>query len=505
MVTVNPVMDKCLVAFTIVAALAVVSLSIAVLVYSNKNQAGAITPSRCWSRFKRLLDAKSSQACGDCMVKGYELGLGEVCEGSASSPAPSAGPLLGSAGILQGSGQTVKRAPVSQNKIIPLFWQDNGLLYEVHLTAGKSKVTAAFDTGSTNFIVATPASSSTNFYDTSTGKAISKADGSSCVNTVSYVSQSNTVQVFLDTLAFPQKVIQSQELCTQKVARVVNSGQQTQDFTINPFPVGATVKTTGASSMNVLGMAGVMQADIASICKTFPQPVHVSPVIRSFATYYQNLKKTDPTADADIVWSMMLGTPQSFTGGTAADDNSQAAGFIVFGPLSIPSCLQPVFTPMVPTLPSAPGLGSNPYQYYVVEVESCSIGKTSNAIGSYSKFPNFPKYLLVDTGTTLCLIPGLSADSTTRAINNVAVDETVLLTLKGGVIITYQTGDVKYQSGGQMANVFQAMDDATASNFSAADRNGNYTVGILGCTAMRNLYVEFNLSNSTIGFGQVST
>jgi hypothetical protein len=501
-------MHRCLVVITILVALLVVSLSIAIVVYSDKKQGGGIAPARCWSRFKRLLDAKSSQACGDCLVKGYELGLGEACDGegsSSSTPSPAPGPLLGSAGILQGSGQTIQRAAISQNKIIPLFWQDDGLLYEVHLTAGKSKVTAAFDTGSTNFIVATPASSSTNYYDTSTGKSITKADGSSCVNTVSYVSQSNTVQVFLDTLSFPQKVIQSQELCTQNVTRVVNDGTSSQNFTISPFPVGATIKTTGASSMNVLGMAGVMQTEIASICKTFPQPVHVSPVIRSFAKYYQNLKQTDPSANADVVWSMMLGTPQSFTGGSTADDDTEAAGFIVFGPLSVPSCLAPVFTPMVPTLPSAPGIGSNPYQYYVVEVVSCSIGKIADAIGPYTKFPNFPTYLLVDTGTTLCLIPGISGAATTQAINNVGADEMVLLTLKGGVVITYQAGDVKYQSGGQMANVFQAMDDATAANFSTVDSNGNYSVGILGCTAMRNLYVEFNLSNSTIGFGQVAS
>lgn len=250
-------------------------------------------------------------------------------------------------------------------------------------------------------------------------------------------------------------------------------------------------------------MAAVLGTNITSICKTYTSPVFVSPVIQSFAAYYKSL-----STPSDVIWSMMLGTPLSFDTRNTDQDATQAAGFMVFGPLSV-TCMQPVFTPMVASLPTAPGLGGTPYQYYVVQVEYCAIGKTADAISTYTKFPNFPKYLLVDSGTTLCLLPGMDAASTCASINGVASDEMVILVLKNNVTITYQSTDVSYQapagtgSDTSRENVFSAMDDGTASNFSVKNADGNFDVGILGCTALRNLYVEFNLTQKTIGFGQV--
>lgn len=402
------------------------------------------------------------------------------------TPTPDAmAPILGGAGVLQGtSAPTIAQRSIAKNMIIPLFWQSVGFLYQAHFIAGASPIVAAFDTGSTNFIVASTSTSPTNSYNSSTGTPVRSASGAACVNTVNYVSQSNTVQVFLDTLAFPTKIITGSDLCTTGVTQVVLRGSAAKDFTLSQFPVGATIKSTGASSMNVLGMSPLQAASVPSVCKTFSAPAFVSPVIQSFAEH--NAGTTPPT---DVIWSMMLGTP--------AADSTLPAGFMVFGPMGVP-CLTPVVTPMVPSLPSAPGLGGTPFQYYVVEVEYCAIGTTGAPVGSYSAFPGFPKYLLVDSGTTLALIPGGAAASTCAAINGVTRTQTVILVLKNGVTITYQPADVVYEVDGGREPVFAAMDDATAANFSTSR-----DVGILGCTALRNLYVEFNLTKKTIGFAQV--
>lgn len=427
---------------------------------------------------------------------GCDMGTGDstATAGSLTSQQP-----LGGAGILQGTdAATVSRAAIAQNKIIPLFWEPAGLLYEVHFSAGKSVISAAFDTGSTNFIVSTAAASSSNFYDSSTGTPVVGPDGKgTCTTTVNYVSQSNTVQVFLDTLSFRNKLIQSSTLCTKDVTSVVTAGADAADFQITQFPVGATVRSTGASPMNVLGMAAVQATSIPSVCKSYSTPAYVSPVIQSFAEHYQGL-----TPPKDVIWSMMLGTPASFITKRTGKDDSQPAGFMVFGPMSV-DCLTPVFTPMVAQLPSAPGLGGTPYQYYVAQVQYCAIGTTGAAVSTYTKFPSFPKYLLIDSGTTLALIPGSAAAATCAAINAVGPQQTVILVLHGDVTITYQAADVTYQASNGAGStstekVFQAMDSTTAANFSTTE-----DVGILGCTALRNLYVEFNLSSKQMGFGQV--
>ena len=414
--------------------------------------------------------------------------------GSSTSSQP-----LGGAGILQGTdAETVTRAAIAQNKIIPLFWDPQGLLYEVHFSAGKSVIAAAFDTGSTNFIVSTTAIAPTNSYDTSTGTPVPASNGAgTCTTTVNYVSQSNTVQVFLDTLSFRNKLIQSSTLCSQDVTAVVTAGAAAPDFQIAQFPVGATVKSTGSSPLNVLGMAAVQATSIPSVCKTYAAPAYVSPVIQSIAEY-----DAAATPPRDVIWSMMIGTPLSFVSKSTAQDDSQPAGFMIFGPMSVP-CLAPVFTPMVAQLPSAPGLGSTPYQYYVAQVSYCAIGKTGAPVASFVKFAGFPKYLLIDSGTTLALIPGANGPATCAAINAVGPGQTVILVLAGDVTITYATADVTYQApsgGGRTSTqrVFAAMDDATAANFSTTK-----DVGILGCTALRNLYVEFNLTSKKMGFGQV--
>jgi hypothetical protein len=127
----------------------------------------------------------------------------------------------------------------------------------------------------------------------------------------------------------------------------------------------------------------------------------------------------------------------------------------------------------------------------------CAIGMIGSDLSTYAKLPNFPKYMMVDSGTTSVLIPGPSASSNVAALNSISPGTQAVLVLVGNVVITYGTADVVF--GAQSNAVFQPMDDGTATAFSS-----NQDVGILGCTGLRNLYVEFNLSKNIIGFGQVN-
>jgi hypothetical protein len=96
------------------------------------------------------------------------------------------------------------------------------------------------------------------------------------------------------------------------------------------------------------------------------------------------------------------------------------------------------------------------------------------------------------------MLPGLQAAANCQAFNTLAGTNEAVIMLEGNVGITYRPGDVTYNNGA--SNVFVPMDDGTATSFSSAA-----DVGILGSTGMRNLYVEFNLTQSKIGFGQLRT
>jgi hypothetical protein len=152
----------------------------------------------------------------------------------------------------------------------------------------------------------------------------------------------------------------------------------------------------------------------------------------------------------------------------------------------------------------------------LVGVDWAGIGAKGAPLSSYARFgsaalpgTSFPSVLMVDSGTTNVLLPdcGVAGGgaATSAAISAVSPSMQVIIALKpavpGGqpVYITYGPADVTFGYDGA-SPVFVAMDAGTAANFSSAA-----TVGILGCTGMRNLYVEFNLTRSLIGFAQLAS
>ena len=460
-------------------------------------------------------------------------------------------PILGGEGILpQPTSSTLSPSTptIALNNIIPLYWDAKALLYSIEFNAGKSLVSAAFDTGSTNFVVASKPKGSlqTNAYELNNGgQPIIVKGGTICTNTVSYVSQTETVQLYRDTLSFPRKSMASTQLCTKNVSTLVNASSDTTPLIIQSFPVGAAVSngTGTTTTVNVFGMASVLATQslvapcpssttgntnsgitctqwyLPNTCQTATTQIHVSPIIESIDEYYKGMTAS-PT---DTIWSMMLGTPSKFYATSSTPEmetgiETAPSGFVSFGAIRIP-CLRPDYTPLVPRLLTATGISSNEYQYYVVEVMYCAIGKVANAsnLSSFTKLKNFPQYLILDTGTTVFLLPGstntVNADNiawNATSLNTLGVGDMAVIVLTNNVVISFEQDDVSFQEtgdGGQFnpQPVFQVMPSSTASNFSTADPStGNYSVGIMGCTAMRNLYIEFNLTKKTVGFAQVT-
>ena len=421
------------------------------------------------------------------------------------TPAPVL-PVLGGAGILIAPGSyPVVRPSVTQNKVIPLFWDGDASIYLVNFRVGTSNVSAAFDTGSARFVVATQALAGGavgSYYNTSTSPTsipvIDPRSNQPCQASIAYVSQTDVIQVYQDTVIFPRLMMDSNDLCTMQITPVLQQSNPASPLTIEKFPVGGIVQSGGQSSLNVLGMSGVMSVTkwngqyLLPSCLTSPTPAHESALVQAFASYYE-------TSSQDVIWSMMLGTPPFFppSSSTSSSSATQVSGMVVFAPLVIP-CITPVFTPMVSSLTNASSaLSATPYRYYIVEVMYCAIGVIGSDLSTYTKLPNFPKYMMVDSGTTSVLIPGPSASSNVAALNSISPGTQAVLVLVGNVVITYGTADVVF--GAQSNAVFQPMDDGTATAFSS-----NQDVGILGCTGLRNLYVEFNLSKNIIGFGQVN-
>ena len=424
------------------------------------------------------------------------------------------------AAILGTGAPTILQQPAVAN-VIPLYWDAGVSEYIIRFTAGASTVTAAFDTGSAKLVLATAAgqSASGTYYDTVHGSPVSMSGvvgtGSSaaagapqqCTFTQAYGTQTDTVAVFEDTVAFPRVQLQLCTLCTASTTSAVAGAGATTPLSIPNFPVNGIVNggtTVGTPSVNVFGMSSVITSTRAGTayllpsCQQVPEPQYEAALLQTLAAYY-----AAQPGKPDFCWSMMLGTPPA-AASTAL--RPQPAGFVVFGPLSVP-CLRPQFTPAVAALPSATTpLTATPGRYYVVQVLSASIGPAGAAAATaFVPLTGFPQFLLVDSGTTQVLLSssaGAAQNATNiNALNSIGADQVARITLVNNVVIEYTKPMVTWEAAsGGPAPVFAAMKPAFAAELSSTSN-----VGILGSTGMRDLYVEFNLSRAQIGFAQVCT
>lgn len=370
--------------------------------------------------------------------------------------------------------------------VIPLTW--NGSVYEATFQVGSDTVSAAFDTGSARFIVATDACT------TCTGQAYSPDKSAAaltlydprvtgapapCSADVTYGSQTDVVQMYRDTVTFPRKTLASTVVCTGgSVDAAVAAAPNAAALTITDFPVGGITSNTGTSSLNVLGMSGVLSVTkitengtsmyLLPSCETSPVAVFESATLQAVSMYCQS-------QGISTVWSMMVG---------------DTTGFVLFAPLHSAACPNVQYVPMVESLVNASSsLVSTPWRYYVVSVIGLDIDGRAQPIP-----PNFQVFL--DTGTTQFEIPGPNAASIAGALNSMQPGQTATLLLTNGAKVTLTSAVASYMdANGNTQPTFAAMPDDYASAFSS-----QLNVGIFGASAMRGLYLEFDLSTRRVGF-----
>ena len=396
---------------------------------------------------------------------------------------------------------------------IPLTWSTS--VYTAAFMVGVSPVTAVLDSGSSEFVVAMDGcgsctDSAYNPTESPTAvllidprlaalanitsldpKDVARYSTILCRSVTSYVSQSDSIQMYQDVVSFPRRTLHTPNVCGSSLygsgsgaagsTSLASSGApRTDPLVITDFPVGAVYAVTGSSNLNVLGMSAVLSSTTIRVngqtvflmpsCQVITRPAHESPVISALAMHYGTA--------ADLIWSIYL---YPGTGG----------GWLVFGPMVIP-CRQPQYVNMVQQLPNAaPGITATPMRYYVVAVQSMYILRGN---GTVTTLTDAPTALLVDTGTTETMLPGEAGVQTILDMDPV-LDKLVLVLgdSQGTVKLRYSGATLGVGTPNPMVTL---LPPPTASAFSSA-----LDVGILGCTAMRNMYLEFNITQFKFGFG----
>jgi hypothetical protein len=419
------------------------------------------------------------------------------------------------------SGETVAAATstaAATTKVVPLTWNPTGFVYMVSFTAGTSPVTAAFDTGSARFIVATadcstctgplynPAASPTAVMLVDPRKAgaaganpdpsnapITPADMAQyrsilCTDTAAYVSQTDSIQMYEDTVTFPRRAV---AICPSPET---NAGQgyttdagAAPDLVITNFPIGGVYANTGSSSLNILGMAPVLSSTTINVdgtneylmpsCQTTRIPAYESAVLAAISSHYTN-------AGLPTVWSQYLGVD---------------TGYIVFAPFAAP-CVPLSTITLIPTLKDAPSaVSSTPSRYYVAPLVGMYTGPRGGPRSAFQTLAGAPQALVLDTGTTQFMVP---PGGPVLPPGSLAPGQVLVVVLGSGsasrggqVAIQFENADLGYGPDGNTP-VMAAMTPSVASVFSSAN-----TVGILGCTAQRGLYVQYNVTAGTVSIG----
>jgi hypothetical protein len=411
-----------------------------------------------------------------------------------------------------GYNQTLNTAQV---QAIPLYW--TGTTYMVSMVVGTSSVTAVFDTGSSEFVVGMTgcvSCTSTTYNPTAsptavllidprlaaaanilnlTPETVSKYATILCRSQAAYVSQTDSIQMYQDVVTFPRRKLTVDDLCGPgggAMTAAPNTQPVTDDLVVSAFPVGAVYEVTGSSNLNVLGMSAVLsvtKVDVDGVsmylmpsCQTILKPAHESPVVSALAMHY------GPTEA--LVWSQYI-MP------------GDAGGWLVFGPMAIP-CLRPQYVDLVPRLPDAEdGIPSTPMRYYVVAVRSMVV---LHMDGTSTVLSDAPTYLVLDTGTTQFMLPGeagvqtiLDMDPTSDVLAVTLGDKASTVTLRySGAALGLGSAPDYAPSATQAAPIVTVLPASSASIFSS-----KLDVGILGCTAMRGLYMEYNLTALRVGIG----
>lgn len=373
--------------------------------------------------------------------------------------------LLGGAGIIS-----------KYVSVIPLSWNPDAGIYNITFMVGTNQVTAAFDTGSAELVVATEQCNTCTgapYVPTQSPTSVALLDSQSdsqslCRSVKSYGSQQDTVQVYSDDVSIPRVIATP---CSYTPVTVAGQ-RQPQPIIIKGCPVEGIISNTGSSSLNVFGVCGVQCVSMTPdhqfelpTCQVSESPQFISPIIETFAL---------EAAKTSTVMVM----------GIAFAPHRDDGAIVTFQPRPM-TCERPVaYTPAIKNIPAAPSdLVGTDWRYFVVKVLSATSynGKTT--------YTGFPEYLMIDTGTTNFMLPSsVSADDITR--------QGLVITLADASNAKLSWSNSVEDSIDGSTSMFTNMPDSLSRSFST-DMN----VGIMGCLAMRGRYIEFTFGTPRmIGF-----
>ena len=369
--------------------------------------------------------------------------------------------------------------------VIPLHWNRATKTYDVTMTVGSSEVTAAFDTGSAGMILRTPACKSCRGAKVYSplSEGVKDAAQTLCRSSISYVSQTNVLQMYSDTVTFNRKLARQE--ASDAAARTCLSHIEAAPLVITDFPIGGMVESSGShDSVNVFGVSGVKSVNQA---KTGGEPSFPTSACRSTkaSTYESALLQSVAAANPHLPlrWSIKFSVDRVHGGASVALGATQAHR----GKL--------ITVPAVKRLPNAPSeMVGTPWRYYIVEVLHAR--HTSAAVGDAAlNLLDFPRYLIIDTATTQFMIPGSTSATSlmkwglTITLNDTAQSE---LAWPGSDLATAFERKQDYSATELDTPLFTSMPSNISREFSTSSRP---SVGILGALAMRGRYIEFACSD----------
>ena len=362
------------------------------------------------------------------------------------------------------------------SSVIPLSWDPDVAVYNITFMVGNNQITAVWDSGSADLVIATDSCTSCGgapYYPSQSSTSVAlineaaAGDGDSLCQTVkTYGSQRDTVQMYSDTVNIPRAFATP---CS--AVPVTAAGEEgPKPIIINSFPIGGVVANTGATSANVFGMSGVMcvtQQDgkyVLPSCQLTDTPQFISSLLATYALEAEKGAKP-------LLWSIHFAKDR--------DD-----GALVAFESRPPTCGTAVaYTPAVATLSdSTSDFIRVPWRYYVIEVERAT------SYDGRIVYDKFPRFLLVDTGTSAFMVP---SGTTAKTLNT----HGLLLNLAhaNGAALSWSASVKDTRDGSPM---FENMSESVATQFSKS-----HSVGIMGCLAMRGRYIEFTFGTPRmIGF-----
>jgi hypothetical protein len=196
---------------------------------------------------------------------------------------------------------------------------------------------------------------------------------------------------------------------------------------------------------------------------------------------------------ADTVWTQCLGVAGGFMALAAVLPPGAPCGGGAGG----------TAVPLVQSLTRASSpLGRTPWRYYVVPLQSVTVSKAGGAAAR--RLRGMPAFLVLDTGTTQCQLPGGAGAAAASLLNGLADGEVAVFrvgvgaagaTTSADIVLRGRAGVTFPTAGAAVAPVFVGMPDSEASMFSSA-----LDVGVLGATAMRGLCIQYNITQRTACF-----